>query len=169
MIQPQRPGGIRRTPPGTAGSLRLDVQRAPRRDPGGAISLSSSVAVLLAGARPDEAERFTILDELGVDWSREARIVELDREIVAALVGALRPGGADLGAADIYPMARCIVARPVCFENNAHASAVQAEGEDLALEIVAGLLEGADICHVKSPWLYEPATIAARWRSAGRR
>src|SRR5262249_3133844 len=29
------------------------------------------------------------------------------------------------------------------------------------LEIVAGLLEGANICHVKSPWLYEPATIAA--------
>jgi hypothetical protein len=26
---------------------------------------------------------------------------------------------------------------------------------------VAGLLEGADICHVTSPWLFEPATIAA--------
>src|SRR5215813_10048585 len=125
MIQPQRPGSIRRAPPGTAGSLRLDVQRAPRRDPGGAIGWSGSVAVLLAGARPDEGEHFTILDELGVDWSREARIVELDREIVAALVGALRPGGADLGAADIHPMARCIVARnrPVCFESNAYASA----------------------------------------------
>ncbi|HKD31327.1 MAG TPA: hypothetical protein VKC66_36160, partial [Xanthobacteraceae bacterium] len=31
----------------------------------------------------------------------------------------------------------------------------------LALELVAGLLEGTDGCHVVSPWLFEPATIAA--------
>jgi hypothetical protein len=37
------------------------------------------------------------------------RTVDLDREILAALLGALRPGGADLGAVDIDPMARCVV------------------------------------------------------------
>ena len=38
-----------------------------------------------------------VVEEVGEDWSVEARIVQLDREIVAALVGALRPGGPDLG------------------------------------------------------------------------
>jgi hypothetical protein len=49
-----------------------------------------SVAVLLAAAGPDEGEGLAVVrDEVGVDRSGEARIVELDREIVAALVGAL--------------------------------------------------------------------------------
>ena len=34
-------------------------------------------------------------------------------------------------------------------------------GDDLALELIAGLLEGTDGCHVVSLWLFEPATIAA--------
>src|SRR5262245_33264578 len=58
-------------------------------------------------------------------------------------------------------MARRIIAHPVGLRNDAYAPALPAQGNDLALEIVAGLLEGADICHVNSPWLYEPATIAA--------
>src|SRR5262249_10846759 len=91
----------------------------------------------------------------------EARIVELDREVVAALVGAFRPGGPDLGAADIDAIARGILAHSVGLRNDAYAPALQAQRDDLALEIVAGLLEGADICHVTSPWLSEPATIAA--------
>ena len=101
------------------------------------------------------------LDEVGVDRSGEARIVELDREVVAAFVGALRPGGPDLGAADKDPMAGGIVVRPVGLGDDADALALQAQGDDLALEFVAGLLEGADVCHVTSPWLFEPATIAA--------
>src|SRR5882724_2993381 len=82
--------------PGMVSSLCFDAQRAPPGDPGGALVLSGSVAVLPTGARPDEGEGFSVLDEVGVDRSREARIVEFDREIVAALVGALRPGGPDL-------------------------------------------------------------------------
>src|SRR5262249_17247587 len=54
-----------------------------------------------------------------------------------------------------------VVARPVGLGDDADALALQAQGDDLALELVAGLLEGADICHVTSPWLFEPATIAA--------
>src|SRR6516164_6772262 len=120
-----------------------------------------SVAVLLAAAGPDQGERLAVLDEIGVDRSGEARIVELDREVVASFVGALRPGGADLGATDIDPMAGSVVARPVGIGDDADALALQAQGDDFALELVAGLLEGADICHVTSPWLFEPATIAA--------
>jgi hypothetical protein len=58
-----------------------------------------SVAVLAAATRPDQVEGLAVLgiEQVGVDGGVEARIVELDREIVAALVGALGPGGADLG------------------------------------------------------------------------
>src|SRR5215510_3587607 len=58
-------------------------------------------------------------------------------------------------------MAGGVVARPVGLGDDADTLALQAQGDDLALELVAGLLEGADICHVISPWLFEPATIAA--------
>src|SRR5262249_23323576 len=136
-------------------------------DPGGALLPAQSVAVRLADARPDQGEGLTVVDEVGVDRSREARIIELDREVVAALARALRPGGADLGAADIDPMARSVLARPVGLGNDAHALALQAQGEDLALELGAGLLEGADIRHATSPWLSEPATIAASMAICG--
>jgi hypothetical protein len=58
-----------------------------------------SIAVLLATTRPDEGKGLAafVVEEVGVDRSGEARIVELDREIIAALGGALRPGGSDLG------------------------------------------------------------------------
>jgi len=46
---------------------------------------------------------FLVGEEVGVDRSGEARIVQ--PEIVAALIGALRPGGADLGLADHHAVA----------------------------------------------------------------
>jgi hypothetical protein len=66
-----------------------------------------------------------------------------------------------IGTTDIDPMAGGIVACPVGLGNEADAFALQAEGDDFALELVPGFLEGADVCHVTSPWLCEPATIAA--------
>ncbi len=47
-------------------------------------------------AGPDELEAVFAFDlgERCVDRGREARIVELDREVVAALLGGLLPGGA---------------------------------------------------------------------------
>ncbi len=47
---------------------------------------------------PNELQ-FLLAFDLGkrrVDWSGEARVVELDREIVATLLGGLLPGGAQL-------------------------------------------------------------------------
>ena len=38
---------------------------------------------------------------------------------------------------------------------------LDAQGHDVALVLVAGLLEGTDVSHVTSPLLFEPATIAA--------
>jgi hypothetical protein len=52
-----------------------------------------------AGAGPDELEAFLAfhLDQGGVDRSREARVVQLDREVVAfGVLGGLLPGRAQL-------------------------------------------------------------------------
>lgn len=41
-----------------------------------------------------------VVEELGVDGLGEARVVELEAEVVAPFVRALLSGGSDLGAAD---------------------------------------------------------------------
>jgi hypothetical protein len=71
----------------------------PRPDePDGALE-TGSVAPAAVGAGPDQAVAlaFLVVEEVGEDRGREARIVEFEAEIVAAFVGALGPGGADLG------------------------------------------------------------------------
>src|SRR5712692_10316289 len=140
--------------------------------PGGRCCRRRSVAVGPAATRPDEAEGLAafVIEEVGVDRRVEARIVELDREVIAALVGALRPGGADLRAADEDPVAWSVVAHPVGLRNDADTFGLDAQGDDLALELVAtGFLEGTDGCHFASPWLFEPATIAASMAIVSRR
>src|SRR5690606_29181052 len=98
-------------------------------------------------------------------------IVQLEAQIVAALVGALGPSGADLGAADQNPVAGGVLAGGAQVGNDAHALGLDAEGDDVAGEFVrAGLLEGADGCHFKSPFsVSEPAPLRPLWRSTGRR
>src|SRR6266516_4566072 len=133
--------------------------RGARTPPGGSglgLLRSGSLAGLLAAAGPDEVEGVAVLDEVCVDRDGEARIVQLDREIIAAFAGALRPGGADLRAADIDPMAGGVLAGPVGLGDDADALGLDAQGYDFALILVAGLLEGADACHVTSPLLFEP-------------
>src|SRR5262249_59995684 len=139
------------------------MRNPARIAPGGRSRRCRSVAVGPAAPRPDQAEGLAafVIEEVGVDRRGEARIVELDREVIAALAGALRPGGADLCAADKDPVAWRVVAGPTGLWNDADAFGLDAEGDDLALEFVARLLEGTDGCHVVSPWLFEPATIAA--------
>ena len=71
----------------------------------GFVNRDRSIAVGLAAARPNQ--RVTLVDvieEIGVDGCIEARIVELKREVIAALAGALRPGRPDLDPGDIDPM-----------------------------------------------------------------
>jgi hypothetical protein len=59
---------------------------------------SASVGAAAVGAGPDQREALAVLvvEEVGVDRGGEARIVELEAQIVAAFAGALGPGGADL-------------------------------------------------------------------------
>src|SRR5216683_1833912 len=89
------------------------------------------VAVGFAAAGPDQGVGLGVfvVEEVGVNRSVEARIVQLDREIIAALAGALRPGGSDLGATDVDPVARCVL---VGFELRDHRGLdgdLKAEGD----------------------------------------
>ncbi|KAG5731148.1 hypothetical protein E4T56_gene15341, partial [Termitomyces sp. T112] len=89
-------------------------------------------------------------EEVGVDGGVEARIVELEAQIVAALVGALGPGGADFRAADQNPVAGGVLAGGAGVGDEAHALGLDAAGYDFAGDLVrAGLLEGADGRHCR--------------------
>ena len=80
------------------GRARTHARESPAPSPGGALPCGL-VAVGLAAARPNEGEALAVLvvEEVGVNRRVEAGIVQLDREVVAALVRALGPGGPDLG------------------------------------------------------------------------
>ena len=83
------------------GAMMFAVSRLekPRPISRAKLSKAGSVGGGLAAAGPDQCEGLAVLvvEEVRVDRSVEARIVELDREVVAAFAGALGPGGADLG------------------------------------------------------------------------
>jgi len=121
-----------------------------------------SVAVRPAAARPDQAEGLAafVIEEVGVDRRGEARIVELDREVIAALAGALRPRGAALRFAREDPVAGRVVAGPAGLWNDADAFGLDAEGDDLALELVAGLLEGVSS---RSRMFIRPQNFFSSW------
>jgi len=72
--------------------------RRSHRTGGALVHRSGSVAIGLAAARPDQGVGLGVLvvEEVGVDRSDEARIVQFDREVVAPFGGALRPRGSDL-------------------------------------------------------------------------
>ena len=124
----------------------------PKRQGAGKIG-RASITIRLAAAGPDEGVALAVLvvEEVGVDRSVEARIVELDREIVAALAGALRPGGADLGATDVDPVAGSVVAGPVVSGTMRTPLAWTLRVTISPWNSLAGLLECADGSHVSSP------------------
>src|SRR5580704_5284458 len=80
--------------------------------PAGRGIMGRSVAPAAVGAGPDQAVALAVfvVEEVGEDRGGEARIVELQTQIVAALVGALGPGGADLDPADIDAVAGAVLA-----------------------------------------------------------
>src|SRR3546814_4394429 len=104
----------------------------------------ASVAAATVGAGPDEAVAVVlVVEEVGVDRSVEARVVQLQAEIVAPLVGALGPGGADLGAAHEDPVGGGVLVGLAGLGNDADVPGLDREGDDVAGELVgAGLLEG---------------------------
>jgi hypothetical protein len=123
------------------GRKLLRLHRKPRPIVRAGQSGASLLAVL-AGPRPQQGEAFAslVVEQVRVDRSVEGGIVELEREIVATFLGALRPGGADLGPANKDSVAWSFVVGGVGFRDDADAFGLQAEGDDLALEIVLGQL-----------------------------
>lgn len=89
-----------------AGMSPLSVEE---RDPPGLSGrvLLGLLAFAATRARPDEAVAVTVLvvKEVSEDRGVEARVIELEAEIVATLVGALGPCGADFGSTDENPVA----------------------------------------------------------------
>src|SRR5258708_10415111 len=110
-------------------------------------SVGGSRASLL-GPRPDEgvALALFVVEDVRVDRSVEARIVELDREVVALFGGAFGPGGANLGPADKSAVARGVLVGPVGFGDEADVLGLEADGDDFSDDI-AGFAsgEGADV------------------------
>src|SRR6476469_9386547 len=97
--------------------------KCPARMSGAFARWPDSFAVGLAAARPDQGVGLGVfvVEAVGIARSVEARIVQLDREIIAALVGALQPGGPDLGATDVDPVARSVVVGPVGLRDDSDA------------------------------------------------
>src|ERR1700755_3293136 len=107
------------------------------------IGRAGALLAVLARSRPEQGEAFAalVIEQVRVDRRVEGGIVELEREVVAAFLGALRPGGADLGPADKDAVARSLVVGGIGLGDNADAFGLQAECDDFALVIVSDLLE----------------------------
>ena len=62
-------------------------------------SLRDLLAAGLTAAGPDQGVALTafIVEQIGVDRHAEAGVIQLDRDVIPPLVGALRPPGPDLG------------------------------------------------------------------------
>src|SRR4051812_9418474 len=114
---------------------------------------SRALVAVLARARPEESVALAVLvaEQVRVDRSVERGIVQLQREVVAALFGALRPRRPDLGPAHIDPMGGGILVATVGFGDDPDAVGPDAQGDDLALILLADFLERTDVRHVTSP------------------
>ena len=123
------------------GRKLLRLHRKPRPIVRAGQSGASLLAVL-AGPRPQQGEAFAslVVEQVRVDRSVEGGIVELEREIVATFLGTLRPRCTDLGSAHVDAVTRSIVVGASGLGDDADAFGLQAEGDDLALEIVLGQL-----------------------------
>ena len=120
--------------------IRSTVRRlAPPGLSGRGVALAL-LAVAAGRAGPDETVALAVLvvEEVGVDRGGEARIVELEAQIVAALIGLLGPGGADLCAAHEDAVAGGVLAGGPGLGDDADALGLDAEGDDFAGEAVLG-------------------------------
>jgi hypothetical protein len=119
-----------------------------------------------AAAGPDEVVGFAafVLDEAGVDRGREARIIQLDREIFAAgFAGGLLPGRAELGGAGEDPIVGAALA--FAFGGDELGLDVEGQGLDRAGDVaVRVLVKVPMVAIVVSPFL-GPRLSRPRWRS----
>src|SRR3546814_11109147 len=112
--------------------------------------------------------RFTLArEELCEDRTGEGRVIELDREIGAVVLGGFRPGGADFGLADEDAVA-WRVAAGICVGDDVYRLGLHRKGDDLALNFAGGgLREAADLGHAAVLSLGAIRTRAAWMRIGG--
>ena len=108
-----------------------------------------------------------VVEEVRVDRSVEARIVQLDREVVAAFAGALRPGGADLGSADIERRWLGALSVPVASGTSADVIGLEGERDDFALTKPFSVFVKVPMFAmiVLLALVSEPRPSRSRWRS----
>ena len=97
-------------------------------------------------AGPDQLQAFLAfhLDQGGVDRSGEARVVQLYREVVAALCGDFLPGGAEFDIAGEDAEVRSLVGG--VFDADQLGLDVEVEGLDRAAEAVLGQTSTVFLC-----------------------
>ncbi len=132
------PALLQRMRPEAGGSAILIAMRTAPPD-GEAVCVGASVPI---GAGPDQLQALFALDldQGGVDRCREARVVELDREVVAIrLFGVLLPGRTEFDVAGgVDPEVRTLVAG--ILDADELGLDVEVEGLDRAGEAVLGQL-----------------------------
>jgi hypothetical protein len=110
---------------------------------------------IYAAARPDQrVDSFITFDEVCEDRSAEARVFKPYAEVIAILPGFL-PGGAEFDGANENSEIGTLVVVLLCRDEP--YLDVQAEGLDSSGKAVFVLNEGADDCHVRSPFALELA------------
>jgi len=114
---------------------RLRKSRRPEL-PGGGVSWS---------ARPDQLVLPVTLDQVRVDRSGEARIVQLEADELATALAGASPARADLDLADERPVVGSGIA--ALLDRSDRDLGLEADGLDRAVEAAVGLREGADGCH----------------------
>lgn len=85
-----------------------------------------------------------VVEEVGVDRSVDARIVELDQESSRPSLERFGQAGPDFGGTDVDPVARRVVVGPVSLGDDPDALGLEVQGDNRAVEFLAGLLESAD-------------------------
>src|SRR6478735_8242462 len=104
--------------------------RSPARRTGR--GLAEGLLAALAGPRPEQGVALAafIIEQVGVDRRDERGIIELEREVIAALFGALRPSCADLRSAHVDAVAGSVVVGSVSLGDDTDALGLQAQGDD---------------------------------------
>src|SRR5271170_735249 len=103
------------------------TMRKPRPETGRGQGAGGALLAVLSRPRPEQREAFTalIVEQVRVDWCIEGGVVELEREVVATFLGALRPGGPDLCPAHVNAMAGSVVVGAVGLCDDADAFGLQ--------------------------------------------
>lgn len=137
---------------------RRKPRPADRTGPGAAL-----LVAVLARPRPQKGVALAgfVIEQVRVDRRVERGVVELEREVVAALLGTLRPSCPDLRPTHVDAVAGSVIVGSVGLGDDTDALGLQAQGDYLALEVVADFLKEPMLAMSLLLLCFEPATTAA--------